>query len=73
MPAVSQKQKRFFEAVQHNEDFAEKVGVPQSVGKEMTEDNTGKKAYENLPEEAPKKDWMDSPRWSRLKKKLGSK
>ena len=74
MPAVSQKQKRFMEAVQHNEEFADKVGVPQSVGKEMTEGNVGKKAYDKLPEEAPfKKDWMDSSRWSRLKKKLGSK
>jgi hypothetical protein len=74
MPSVSQKQKRFMEAVQHNKEFADKVGVPQSVGKEMTEGNVGKKSYENLPEEAPsKKDWMDSPRWSRLKKKLGSK
>ena len=55
MPSVSQKQKRFMEAVQHNKEFADKVGVPQSVGKEMTEGNVGKKSYENLPEEAPSK------------------
>lgn len=69
MPAVSKRQKRFFEAVQHSPEFAEKVGVPQSVGKEMTEGNTGEKSYENLPEK--KSDWKYSSKWSKLKKKLG--
>jgi len=55
MPAKSQKQKRFMEAVQHNKEFADKVGVPQSVGKEMTEGNVGKKAYKKLPKEAKRK------------------
>ena len=36
MPAISEKQRRFFEAVTHNPAFAKKVGVPQSVGKEFT-------------------------------------
>ena len=36
MPAVSEKQRRFMEAVAHNPKFAKKVGVPQSVGKEFT-------------------------------------
>ena len=43
------------EAVQHNKEFADKVGVPQSVGKEMTEGNVGKKAYKKLPKEAKRK------------------
>ena len=34
MPAVSEKQRRFMEAVAHNPKFAKKVDVPQSVGKE---------------------------------------
>jgi hypothetical protein len=64
MPSVSKKQKRFFEAIQHNKEFADKVGIDQSVGKEMTKDNVGKKSYSNLPE--------SKSRFSRLKKKLKS-
>jgi hypothetical protein len=36
MPAKSQKQERFMQAVANNPKFAKKVGVPQSVGKEFT-------------------------------------
>jgi len=36
MPAVSDKQEKFMQAVAHNPKFAKKVGVPQSVGKEFT-------------------------------------
>jgi hypothetical protein len=63
MPSKSKKQKRFMEAVQHNPEFAEKVGVPQSVGEEMTKGNVGKKAYSKLPESAPK----SKKRFSKLK------
>lgn len=35
MPSTSAKQHRFMEAVAHNKDFAKKVGVPQSVGKDF--------------------------------------
>jgi hypothetical protein len=62
MPSVSKKQKRFMEAVQHSKEFADKVGVDQSVGEEMTKGNVGKKAYKNLPE-------SKGP-FSKLKKKL---
>ncbi len=62
MPASSKKMKRFMEAVQHNKEFADKVGVPQSVGEEMTKGNVGKKSYKNLPE-------SKGP-FSKLKKKL---
>jgi hypothetical protein len=55
MPSVSKKQKRFMEAVQHSSEFAEKVGIPQSVGEEMTRGNVGKKAYSKLPEFKSKK------------------
>ncbi len=37
MPSVSPKQKRFMAAVAHDPSFAEKAGVPQSVGKEFNE------------------------------------
>ena len=43
MPAVSEKQKKFMDAVAHNKGFAKKAGVPQSVGKEFTEADKGKK------------------------------
>ena len=36
MPAVSNKQERFMQAVANNPKFAKKAGVPQSVGKEFT-------------------------------------
>lgn len=36
MPATSEKQKRFMQAVAHNPAFAKKAGVPQSVGKEFS-------------------------------------
>jgi hypothetical protein len=65
MPAKSKKQKRFFEAIQHNKEFADKVDIPQSVGEEMTKGNVGKKAYKNLPEEKKP--------FARLKAKLDKK
>lgn len=68
MPVKSKKAFRFMEAVQHNSDFANKVGVPQSVGEEMTKGNVGEKSYENLPEQ--KSSWTDAPRWKKLKERL---
>ncbi|MGA0983367.1 MAG: hypothetical protein ACO3ST_01565 [Burkholderiaceae bacterium] len=41
MPAVSEKQKRFMQAVAHNRGFAKKVGVPQSVGREFSKAKGG--------------------------------
>ena len=41
MPAVSEKQKRFMQAVAHNRGFAKKAGVPQSVGREFTKKEGG--------------------------------
>lgn len=35
MPSKSPAQARLMAAVAHNPDFAKKVGVPQSVGKEF--------------------------------------
>ncbi len=36
MPAKSEKQKKLMNAVANSKKFAEKVGIPQKVGKEMT-------------------------------------
>ena len=41
MPAKTEKQERFMQAVAHNKSFAKKVGVPQSVGREFTKAGGG--------------------------------
>jgi len=41
VPATSQKQERFMQAVAHNPKFAKQVGVPQRVGKEFTKSEGG--------------------------------
>lgn len=43
MPSTSKKQHNFMAAVANNPAFAKKVGVPQSVGKEFNEADTGRK------------------------------
>ena len=43
MPAVSDKQKKFMDAVAHNPAFAKKVKVPKAVGKEFSETSKGMK------------------------------
>lgn len=42
MPSVSEKQKRFMAAVAHSPEFAKKVNVPQSVGKEFNDADKAK-------------------------------
>lgn len=46
MPAKSKAQARLFNAVKHNKEFAKKVDIPQSVGKEFS---VGGKQYKSLP------------------------
>jgi hypothetical protein len=43
MPSTSKKQHNFMAAVANNPEFAKKAGVPQSVGKEFNEADTGRK------------------------------
>ena len=43
MPSTSKKQHKFMEAVAHNPSFAKKAGVPQSVGKEFSNADKGRK------------------------------
>ena len=43
MPSTSKKQHNFMAAIAHNPAFAKKVGVPQSVGKDFTAADKGKK------------------------------
>lgn len=35
MPSTSYKQHRLMEAVKHSPEFAKKVGIPQSVGRDF--------------------------------------
>jgi len=43
MPSKSAKQHNFMEAIAHSPSFAKKVGVPQSVGKDFSTADKGKK------------------------------
>jgi predicted transcriptional regulator len=43
MPSTSKKQHNFMAAIAHSPSFAKKAGVPQSVGKDFTEADKGKK------------------------------
>ena len=43
MPSTSRKQHNFMEAVAHSPAFAKKVGVPQSVGKDFSNADKGRK------------------------------
>jgi hypothetical protein len=49
MPSVSKKQHNFMEAVAHNAAFAKKAGIPQSVGKEFSTADKGKKFSKGGP------------------------
>ena len=43
MPSTSKKQHNFMEAVAHSPAFAKKAGVPQSVGKDFSNADKGRK------------------------------
>lgn len=43
MPSTSKKQHNFMAAIAHSPSFAKKVGIPQSVGKDFTKADKGKK------------------------------
>jgi hypothetical protein len=43
MPSVSKKQHNFMAAIANSPSFAKKVGIPQSVGKDFTTADKGRK------------------------------
>jgi len=43
MPSTSKKQHNFMEAIAHSPSFAKKAGVPQSVGKDFSAADKGRK------------------------------
>ena len=58
MPSTSKKQADFMRAVAHSPEFAKKAGVPQSVGKEFSNADKGRKFKEggNMKHEDMKMD-----------------
>ena len=60
MPSVSKKQHNFMAAVANNPSFAKKAGVPQSVGKEFSNADKGRKFSKggDMKHEAMKKGGM---------------
>ena len=49
MPSKSKKQHNLMAAVANNPEFAEKVGIPQSVGEEYVEADRGRKFKKGGP------------------------
>ena len=78
MPSTSAKQHRFMEAVAHNSAFAKKAGVPQSVGKDFSAADKGKKfagggaATQKINRQDTQHGAMDMP-FKSLKKFTGMK
>ena len=68
VPSTSKKQHNFMEAIAHNPSFAKKVGVLQSVGKDFSAADKGKKFKEGGM--ATK---MNSGFMAMMKKKAGDK
>ena len=78
MPSKSAKQHRFMAAIAHNPAFAKKVGVSQSVGKDFTAADKGKRfaaggmTRQKINKQDTKHGMMDMP-FSSLKKYTGMK
>lgn len=47
MPSKSPAQKRLMQAVAHSPEFAKKVGIPQSVGREFYEADKRRRTIKN--------------------------
>jgi hypothetical protein len=72
MPATSEKQKKFMDAVAHNPAFAKKTGVPQSVGKDFSEASKGMKFGSGSKTRADSQS-INSPKTNQGKQELFSK
>lgn len=58
MPSTSPKQHRFMEAVAHNPKFAQKVNVPQKVGRDFAAaDKASGKSYADAPPKRRNNGW----------------
>ena len=72
MPATSEKQKKFMDAVAHNKGFAKKVGVPQSVGVDFSEASKGMK-FKGGPRTRPDLQKVNEPKTLQGKTELFKK
>lgn len=72
MPAKSAKQERFMQAVGNNPKFAKKVGVPTSVGKELTKSGGGMAKANPFMEMIAKKKAMGKTMGKAPAKKMAS-
>ena len=73
MPSTSAKQHRFMEAVAHNSAFAKKAGVPQSVGKDFSAADKGKRfAGGGAAQKINRQDTQQVARASRMKDMEGA-
>ena len=54
MPSTSDKQRRLMAAAAHSKEFAERVGIPQSVAKEFNQADKGKKLAAAMRKMPPK-------------------
>jgi hypothetical protein len=50
MPSVSKKQQRLMQAVAHSKEFADKVDIPQSVGRDFYEADKRKSRRRHIAE-----------------------
>lgn len=48
MPSVSKKQAKLMRAVAHNKEFADKVDIPQSVGRDFYEADKRKSRRQSI-------------------------
>lgn len=55
MPAKSKAQFKLMKAAAHNPEVAKRVGIKQSVAREYTKSNVGKKRFSKLKEKLGKK------------------
>ena len=56
MPSTSDKQRRFMAAAAHSKEFAERVGIPQSVARDFNQADKGKRLAEAMKRLPGKKD-----------------
>ena len=54
MPSASKAQEKLMRAVAHSPEFAKKVDIPQSVGKEFHEADKRKSSQYSLPKSSKK-------------------
>ena len=60
MPSTSPKQARFMAAIAHNPDFAKRVGVSQSVGRDFNQADKGTGILESIVHKKKRKGRLEA-------------